>query len=170
MAATDPFVIVIMGVSGSGKTTIGELLSQKLSLPFYDADDFHTEENVIKMSGGIPLTDDDRLPWLLKLAKQIKKWKKGSGAILACSALKESYRKILNEADQNIFWVYLYGKSEKIVERLENREGHFFGPEMIKSQFETLEVPDYGIHINCHQNPETIAKLIIDKLEKFYDI
>lgn len=158
-----------MGVSGSGKTTIGELLSEKLSIPFYDADDFHSEENVIKMSGGIPLVDEDRLPWLLKLAKKIKKWKKGSGAILACSALKESYREILKEGDDNIFWVYLYGKKEKISERISDREGHFFGPELISSQFETLEVPDYGVHINCHQSPEAIAKQIIDKLEKFYD-
>lgn len=157
-------IIVIMGVSGSGKTTIGELLSEKLSLPFYDADDYHSEENQDKMENGIPLTDEDRLPWLELLSKKIKKWEKGFGAILACSALKESYRKVLNGANKSIIWIYLYGKQDLIKQRIEEREDHFFDVDLLQSQFDTLEIPKYGFHININQKPDTIVQYVINKL------
>jgi len=107
-------VIILMGVSGCGKTTVGELLAKKLSLPFFDADDFHPVENVKKMQSGMPLNDDDRKPWLDELARQIKKWNRNDGAVLACSALKEKYRQILrgNSNREDVQIVYLKGTKD----------------------------------------------------------
>jgi carbohydrate kinase (thermoresistant glucokinase family) len=110
-----------MGVSGCGKTTIGKSLSIETGLPFYDADDFHSDENIIKMNSNIPLNDTDRLPWLNTLATNIILWENCGGAILACSALKESYRTILESNADNILWIYLSGSFELIKHRLENR-------------------------------------------------
>jgi len=129
-----------MGVSGVGKTTIGKHLAAQLQLSFYDADDFHPKANIDKMSNGIPLQDKDRWPWLDHIAAQMPIWV-GQGAILACSALKEVYRKRLvpSEFQKNVQWIYLEGTYNTIKERLVKRKGHFFNPELLKSQFETLE-------------------------------
>jgi len=154
-------VIIIIGVSGCGKTTIGKLLSKKTKLPFYDADDFHSEENIIKMKSNASLTDADRLPWLNTLASKIKKWEKKGGAILACSALKESYRKLLSSNTNNIQWVYLKGSFELIKSRLEQRQNHYMKSDLLVSQFETLEEPDYGLHINIEQSENEIIKEIL---------
>lgn len=153
-------VIVIMGVSGCGKTSVGELLSKKLNIPFYDGDNFHPKENIEKMKNNIPLTDDDRLPWLKKISKNIISWKKNEGAILACSALKESYRKILN-ADMNTdYWVVLNGDYQLICDRISKRKNHFMNSDLLKSQIETLEVPNYGLHINVSMSlPEIVNKI-----------
>src|SRR5215213_3784904 len=100
-------IIIVMGVSGCGKSTIGKFLSEKLSLPFIEADDFHSKESVLKMSSGIPLTDEDRWPWLQSLSYELK-LRQNEGAILACSALKEEYRKILQQdLHEKIIWIYL---------------------------------------------------------------
>lgn len=155
-----------MGVSGSGKTTIGKKLSEELDVPFYDADDFHPKNNVEKMSKGIPLTDEDRWPWLNNLKDQLNIWKKSGGAVLACSALKHAYRKILDSADNHIFWVYLEGSKSIILKRMEARKGHYMPPSLLDSQFKTLEIPSKAIKVNIEKTPTEIVNYIIKILYK----
>lgn len=157
-------MIIIMGVSGCGKTTVGKLLSQKTNFSFYDADDFHPNSNIEKMKNNIALTDKDRWPWLESLANQISKWEQEGGAILACSALKETYRKTLSSKANKINWVYLSGNFEEINARLEKRNDHYMKSTLLKSQFETLEIPNYGIHIHVINSVENIVSEIISKL------
>ena len=152
---------IIMGVSGSGKTTVGQLLAKQLAIPFYDADDFHPKSNIEKMASGIPLDDEDRKPWLLKLKEEIRSW--GQGGVLACSALKESYRAILSEGN-SIQWIYLDGDYKTIFKRMEARN-HYMKPELLQSQFETLEPPSYGIQVSVDQTPEAIVSKIISKIQ-----
>jgi 6-phosphogluconate dehydrogenase len=156
-------IYILMGVSGSGKTTIGEKLARALALPFYDADNFHPRSNIQKMSSGIPLTDQDRLPWLEELAKNIRLWHSGVGAVLACSALKEEYRKILQNG-LPVTWVYLFGQRETIRQRLEGRRGHYMSTVLLDSQLETLETPAYGIHADVGSGADEIVQEIIAKI------
>jgi 6-phosphogluconate dehydrogenase len=153
-----------MGVSGCGKSTIGKLLAKELGSQFFDADDFHPKSNVDKMSRGEPLTDEDRLPWLSKLGDLINDWQNGAGAILACSALKESYRAILAPSGTEIDWVYLKGDFETINKRMESRKGHFMDSEMLQSQFDVLEEPDYGIHVSIDSAPSKIVTSILSQI------
>ncbi|WP_028375174.1 gluconokinase [Leeuwenhoekiella sp. MAR_2009_132] len=157
-------LIVIAGVSGSGKTTIGLLLSEKLNIPFKDADDYHPQANVDKMKSGVPLNDDDRKPWLEILDQKLQEWDDKEGAILACSALKESYRKILAK-HVDLFWVFLDGSFEVLKSRLDDRKDHFFDPLLLQSQLDTLESPDYGIHVSINQTVEEIVDEILKKLD-----
>lgn len=132
---------VIMGVSGSGKTSIGERLASLLGCPFYDADDFHPPENVAKMSSGRPLSDEDRSPWLAALAALIQEHvESGQLAVLACSALKERYRAQLRVAPC-VRFIYLNGSFDCIWDRMSSRAGHYMKPDMLRSQFEALEPP-----------------------------
>jgi len=141
-------IYIFMGVSGCGKTTLGKLFAERMQLPFYDADDFHPESNVQKMKNGISLDDRDRAPWLQDLARHIILWNGLGGAVLACSTLKESYRQILSlNKNIPIKWVFIQADFETLEQRLANRKGHFFNPLLLKSQLETLEPPDYGIHL-----------------------
>ncbi|TDN85905.1 6-phosphogluconate dehydrogenase [Salegentibacter sp. 24] len=159
-------VYVVMGVSGSGKTTIGKLLSKELNLPFYDADDFHPGENVVKMKNGIPLQDADREGWLSVLADNIQGWDKSGGAVLACSALKEKYRKQLTSIpEDDLKWIFLWADFDVILNRLKVRKDHYFKPEMLASQFETLEEPNYGLPINVNTSEENILKNIMAKIK-----
>lgn len=158
-------ICILMGVSGSGKTTIGEKLARALGLPFYDADDFHPTANINKMSRGIPLTDADRLPWLEGLAKNLQSWNEGIGAVLACSALKEEYRKILRQGIP-VTWIYLDGSPKMILQRLEARSGHFMSSVLLDSQLETLEVPDYAIHADISLGVVEIVNEILIKLKR----
>ena len=160
-------IIVIMGVSGCGKTTIGKQLSQKIDIPFYDADDFHPIENIEKMKKGIPLNSSDRFPWLNLLASKIKEWNNIDGAILACSALKENYRKILALNNNTIIWIYLSGSKDLIRTRLEYRGGHFMKSDLLDSQFNDLEIPEYGIHIDISKSSDKIITEIISKLNSY---
>lgn len=153
-----------MGVSGCGKTTIGQLLSKALKIPFYDADNFHPQSNIEKMANGLPLNDDDREPWLAILSNKLKFCHTTEGAILACSALKESYRQQLSKEVSTITWVYLEGSYELIKQRMENRSQHFFKSEMLMSQFDTLEVPNYGIHVEINKNKEQMVEYITSKI------
>lgn len=153
-----------MGVSGCGKTTIGKKLSEKIALPFHDADNFHPASNIEKMSKGIALSDQDRWPWLDILAEQIKFWLQNSGAVLSCSALKESYRGILSSDSENVRWVYLSGTYELIKSRMENRKSHFMQAALLQSQFETLEIPEYAWKFDISKSPEQIVNEIIKKL------
>ncbi|MBT8261490.1 MAG: NADP-dependent phosphogluconate dehydrogenase [Bacteroidia bacterium] len=153
-------VYVIMGVSGSGKTTVGKLLADKLRLPFFDADNFHPKSNVKKMSSGIPLTDEDRQPWLKTLSEKVTKWMREKGAVLACSALKESYRQILSSGN-DIRWVVLNGSYDTILNRMQDRQGHYMGADMLKSQFEALELPDYGLLLDVDKSPILLVSEIL---------
>lgn len=153
-----------MGVSGCGKTTIGGKLADRLGLPFYDADHFHPPSNIEKMKTGIPLNDQDRMPWLEELAANLRQWEKQGGAVLACSALKERYRQILQD-DLQINWIYLEGTREMILARMESREAHYMSPTMLNSQLEVLEKPAYGLHIDISNSPELIVQQIITKLD-----
>ncbi len=154
-----------MGVSGSGKTTIGEQLAKKLELPYYDADDFHPQTNIDKMKSGLPLNDNDRKPWLLTLAKELSLWEQKKGAVLACSALKETYRTLLMSQSKKIEWVYLSGTFNVIKSRLESRAGHFMKSDLLQSQFDALEVPNYGIHVTIDNTPLQIINTITEKLK-----
>lgn len=160
-------IYILMGVSGVGKTTIGKLLSEKLGLPFYDADDFHPPGNVEKMENGIPLTDEDRKAWLELLAIRIRDWSRTSGAILACSALKESYRKKLQSSSKKyLHWIFLHSEYEVILARMMLRKDHYFKPDLLQSQFDNLEIPQYGIHINVNSSRESIVEEIMEKLKQ----
>jgi carbohydrate kinase (thermoresistant glucokinase family) len=141
-------IYLFIGVSGCGKTTLGKLFAECVQIPFYDADDFHPESNIRKMKNGIPLNDEDRAPWLRDLARHIILWNGSGGAVLACSALKESYRQILSaNAGIPIKWVFIQADFETLEQRLVNRKGHFFNPLLLKSQLDTMEPPDYGVHL-----------------------
>ena len=154
-----------MGVSGSGKTTVGKALASALGIPFYDADDFHPQDNIMKMEQGIPLQDLDRESWLETLSKNLTQWEAATGAVLACSALKEMYRTVLSSGVNNdMTWVYLYGRSELIKKRMAGRKEHYFKPELLDSQLADLEPPQYGWHFNISSSADYIVKSILDKL------
>ena len=157
-------VIVVMGVSGSGKSSIGKLLSEKLSRPFYDGDDFHPEANVKKMSSGNPLNDDDRKEWLITL-NGLALEHRDKGAIIACSALKKNYRNLLQAGmGDSMAFVYLDGSFELIKSRLDQREGHFMSAQLLQSQFDTLETPSKAITVSIEEKPTQIIKQIIKEL------
>ncbi len=153
-----------MGVSGSGKTTIGKALSQELGYAFYDADDFHPPENIAKMSQGIPLKDSDRIPWLNAIKSVINEHQKQQkNAIITCSALKQSYRNLLQENTRNIIWIYLKGNYEIILQRLQQRSEHFMKENMLLSQFQTLEEPENAVIIDINLSVQNIVKEIINQ-------
>ncbi len=153
-------IIVVMGVSGSGKSTVGSRLADELGWAFYDADDFHNEANRNKMSQGIPLTDDDRSTWLASLQDLIQTNINAEiSIVLACSALKESYRSILKVHEQ-VRFVYLKGTFAEIESRLKNRTGHFMPVKLLKSQFETLEEPINAFTVDLTHSLEEIIQII----------
>lgn len=156
--------ILIMGVTGSGKTTVGERLCADLGWPFFDADDFHPTANVRKMSAGVPLTDEDRLPWLESLRDLIAEYEAlGENGVLACSALKETYRRTLS-SPTDLAIVYLKAERELIRGRLADRRGHYLSPELIESQFHDLEEPEGAITIPADWPPERAATLVRSRL------
>jgi gluconokinase len=160
-----------MGVSGSGKTTIGKLLAESLQWEFSDADSFHSADNVEKMRSGIPLSEADRMPWLEALQTAIKHWLEANkNVVLACSALKDSYRQLLISANDAskiedfpshlIQIVYLKGSFQLIQKRLKERQNHYMSEKLLNSQFGTLEEPLNAISIDIQNPPEVIAKQI----------
>lgn len=150
-------VIILMGPTGAGKTTVGEILSRELGWEFADADNFHSPANVEKMSKGIGLTDEDRKPWLAALRHKIEQWiVSGQNGILACSALKQAYRRELNVGLQ-VKWVYLKGSFEELTQRVAARQGHYAKKELVVSQFAALEEPKDAITIDVSRSPEEIA-------------
>jgi gluconokinase len=158
-------IIVLMGVSGSGKTTVGRLLAAGLGCAFYDADDFHPPTNVTKMRNGEPLNDDDRLPWLEKLQELIgAKLAAGSNAVLACSALKAAYRDFLL-IDERVRLVFLKGGFSLIQQRMNLRRGHYMNPSLLESQFATLEEPERALTVDIEESPERIVDMIRGALE-----
>ena len=153
-------VIILMGVSGSGKTTVGLKLASALGWPFFDADDLHPPENIDRMSRGIPLTDEDRKPWLFRLRDLIvEQLENDSPAVIACSALKDSYRRILR-CDGQVKLVYLRGSYELIEQRMEARAGHYFKAGLLASQFAALEEPDAALVVDIALTPEEIVETI----------
>jgi gluconokinase len=153
-------IIIVMGVAGSGKTTIGSLLARELGWDFYDADEFHSEGNRAKMSQGIALTDEDRASWLLSLRELVSQnIEQSIPAVLACSALKNSYRDIL-AVNEQVKFVYLQGTYAQIKSRLNERAGHFMSASMLDSQFETLEEPQNALTIDITNTPQEIIALI----------
>ena len=154
-----------MGVSGSGKSSVGVYLAKTRSIPFYDADYYHNESNIQKMKKGQSLNDSDRMPWLKLLSSNIKEWNSKGDAVLACSALKEKYRTQLSKNNEVIF-VFLDGDYKLIYERLSKRENHFFSKKMLKKQYLDLEKPKNCIMIPVNQSIEEICLMINSKLRK----
>jgi gluconokinase len=150
-------IVIIMGTTGSGKTTIGTLLAKRQGWEFVDADDFHPPANVEKMKHGIPLTDADREPWLKALHDRIVEWnREARNVVLACSALKKSYRDELR-ASPNVKFVYLKGSYELFSQRVLARKGHFAKQDLLASQFATLEEPTDAITVDAAPPPEQIV-------------
>ena len=160
-------VYVVMGVSGCGKTTVGTLLANEKKIPFFDADDFHPEENIRKMQSGNPLDDNDRKPWLNILSEKIRDWNDDSGAVLACSALKKSYRKILTSKTNDVTFIWLDGSYDLINSRMQKREGHYMPPDLLQSQFDALEPPSEAVKVNIDQPPDNILSDILKTLNNF---
>ena len=166
MSDTEPRAVILMGVSGSGKSTVGASLAQRLECPFLDADDFHPAANVEKMKRGIPLNDEDRMPWLARLHDELEH-RLGSGAsvVLGCSALKESYRKILEEGLSQIDFVFLDVDQLTLTERLEKRKAHFFPKELLESQFAALERPADAIVVDARLPFQDVVEQIVSALK-----
>ncbi|AXE99554.1 MULTISPECIES: gluconokinase [Paraburkholderia] len=159
-------ILIAMGVSGAGKTRIGEMLAERLKCSFTDGDAFHSAANKEKMHNGIPLTDDDRWPWLRTIRAAIEeKQAANEDAVFTCSSLKRSYRDILRAGDKDVCFVYLKGSQEVLQERLQTRTGHFFDPSLLQSQLDTLEEPgdDEAITVSIELTPEEIVEETLSK-------
>jgi len=156
-------IFFVMGVSGCGKSTIGELLAKDLSIPFFDGDDFHPKENIQKMTSGIPLTDEDRLGWLNRLNSLAKNQLKKNSCVIVCSALKNKYRYNLSlEIEAQTKWIHLVGSFNQISKRMQSRSDHFMPSNLLKSQFEILENPTNAFEVNISLTP----KEIVNKIKK----
>lgn len=159
-------ILIVMGVSGSGKTTIGKALALTLGWSYMEGDQFHPQANVEKMSQGVPLTDEDRAIWLDRLRSEIENClEEGIPAVLACSALKNSYRKRL-QIDHRVQFVFLNLPFESARERMSKREGHFMPLSLLESQFETLQKPQSGeaIIVDAQQSPDQIVKDVVARI------
>jgi gluconokinase len=151
-----------MGVSGSGKTAVGTRLAEALKYEFLDADNFHPPANIEKMKHGVPLTDEDRFPWLQNLHAELSaRLKQGKSVILACSALKETYRTILAEGLPQVRFVYLHVDKETLTERLKKRAGHFFPKELLESQLATLETPHDALIVEENRPLDEVVDAIM---------
>jgi len=163
-----PCALIVMGVSGSGKSTIGEKLAERLAWRLEDGDRFHPAGNVAKMSAGIPLTDEDRWPWLQAIAGEIDRvCQVGERAVIACSALKRAYRDILVHGRDDVRIIFLEGTQDLIAARLAARKGHFMPPGLLASQFKTLEPPaedEKPITVSIDAPVETIVERIVSQL------
>jgi gluconokinase len=161
-----PIALIIMGVSGSGKTTIGLALENALGWAFFDGDDFHPPENLKKMTSGIPLNDHDRAPWLERLQHLISdQLQDGNSILIACSALKRHYRQVLKGGRSDVIFIYLKGDYQIIKARMQARSRHYMKPGMLRSQFETLEEPINAMVINIDQPISQIVNKIIENLK-----
>ena len=155
-----------MGVSGTGKSTIGQLLSDRTGWKFYDADDFHSPANIEKLSRGIALSDSDRQPWLQKLQQLITHTlAKQETGILACSALKLQYRQVLRGDSSQVVFIYLRGDYDCIQRRVSERQGHFMSPSLLRSQFDALEEPQQALIVDVALEPEQIVAEILRQIE-----
>jgi gluconokinase len=158
-------IVVLMGVSGSGKTTVGEDLARRVGWRYFDADDYHPAENVEKMRSGVALTDADRWPWLDRLNRLLREREStGENTILGCSALKQRYRDRLAQGLQDVRWIYLKGAFELIQSRLEARKHRYMPASLLRSQFQTLEEPTDALIVDIADPPERLAERIADAL------
>jgi carbohydrate kinase (thermoresistant glucokinase family) len=158
-------VVVVMGVAGSGKSTVGPLLAQALGGDFAEGDKFHPAANVAKMKSGTPLDDADRKPWLEAMAAAIRDWStKDRPTVLACSALKRSYRAILAGGSREVRFVFLKGEEGVIAARMAKRHDHFMPPSLLKSQFATLEEPEDAIIADIRAEPAAIVAAVLPRL------
>ena len=158
-----------MGVSGSGKTTLGKALAQRLGWEFFDADDFHPPENIAKMTAGIPLSHSDRAPWLAALHNQLfSTLKAGRHPVLACSALKETYRAELLEGMDGVTVIYLKGSYDLILSRMSTRKDHYMKPRMLQSQFDVLEEPKDAIVLDVKMPLKDMIDTVTKKFEEGY--
>lgn len=165
-------IVVVMGVSGSGKTSIGKRLAETISCEFADADDFHPRANKEKMRSGVPLTDEDRLQWLQDLRKLISDHQsESSSLILACSALKENYRRVLegtedkSQQQSKVIFVWLKVDFETVQKRLKKRRHEFMNPDLLKSQFDTLEEPTDAIVVDARKSIPIVVGEIVQKIQ-----
>ena len=154
-------VIIVMGVTGSGKTTMGQRLAETLGWQFHDADDFHPPANKTKMHAGIPLTDEDRWPWLRAMRAVIEEALAGNaGAVVTCSALKRAYRDVLSGGLPNVHYVHLTGDADVLATRLAGRSGHFMNPALLDSQIATLEAPADAIDVDVALTPDQQVEFV----------
>ena len=159
-------IVIVMGVTGVGKTTVGEILAAKTGWRLYDADAYHSPANVEKMRAGIPLTDEDRWPWLDRLNALLREAEsRGKSAILACSALKQRYRERLQQGLRSPRWVFLKGDIELIRSRLRERKGHYMNPALLQSQFDALEPPGDALILDVDDEPAALAQRVLASLE-----
>lgn len=159
-------VVIVMGVAGAGKTTVGRLIAADAGLPFLDADDYHSVASIARMHAGLPLRDRDRLPWLDRLNAELHTRERDRGAVLACSALTEAYRGRLLAGLPRAAVVLLTGSPELLHERLAARHGHFAGPELLASQLATLERPRGAVVVDVAPAPEQVAHAALDGLAR----
>jgi gluconokinase len=161
-----PQALIVMGVSGAGKTTVGQALAERLGWPFFEGDDFHPSANVAKMAEGLPLDDADRAPWLARLNQLLhEQLAAGASLVLACSALKADYRTQLSAGVEDaVRFVFLKGDYQLIHQRMQGRPGHFMGPEMLESQFRALEVPQDAVVADVAQPLEEIVEGLIARI------
>ena len=159
-------IVVVMGVSGAGKTAVGSALAARLGCGFFDADDFHPEANVAKMASGVPLTDEDRRPWLARLNALLREHEmRGASAVLACSALRQAYRDRLAAGLAHCRIVYLKGSAEMIGARLARRSNHYMPASLLQSQFAALEPPAQAIEIDAAESVAACVEAICARLE-----
>jgi gluconokinase len=164
-----PVLIVVMGVAGVGKTTVGRLVAVELRLPFHDADELHPEENRRKMAAGIPLTEEDREPWLRAVAEHMAAWELEGGAVVACSALRRRYRELLEAASPgNVYFVFLDAPPEVLRARLAQRVGHYMPPSLLPSQLAALEPPgpDEALQIEAVGTPADTTRAVVSGLRE----
>ncbi len=158
--------IIVMGVSSTGKSSVGKAFADKIGAKFIDGDDLHPKANVMKMASGQPLNDEDRAPWLERIRDAVFSLeKKGETGIIVCSALKKRYRDLIREGNENVSFVFLKGEFELVLKRMQDRKGHFMPVSLLQSQFETLETPQADEHDVCHIDidadfPEVVERCV----------
>jgi len=160
-------ILIVMGVAGSGKTTIAKALVALTGWQFAEGDDYHSEANRKKMHSGVPLTDEDRAPWLASLHEVILGWhQRGESGVMTCSALKQSYRDVLSAGlpKEAYRFILLEGSPELLQERLSARQGHFMNPGLLASQFATLEEPEDAIRVTVDREPDAVARVVLEQI------
>jgi gluconokinase len=162
-------IIVLMGVSGCGKTAVGQSLAERLDAVFVEGDALHSPQNVEKMSRGIALTEDDRVPWLGRIHVKMNQLRaQAKTGVIACSALSRHARRLLGVSDPDVILVYLHGGRELIAERLNQRTGHYMPPSLLDSQLEALEEPDHALRFDVDNTVEALTDQIVEAIDAYH--